>query len=450
MKIPNGFIKESDGVYRRNGYEFKEGQIIKEAEDKTMEEKPKYDTLENCVNKVLTYSGQLGDCDPLVATTYINKVNDNEYEISDKQNKNTEAIITADRQVYYSKPEIKSTDAKDLKLDDKDNAKAPKESEPKTEPEELKESNEPHTVVQIIVNGKLTYKGTYKDEEVQGLVDYASKIYPNLVLTEEGKYVESDELSTTDKKYKILQDRLSQSELCSKIEEHLRGQDNGDSIFENLIKWIWMDYNFDDSIKDSEDSNIDPQAQSALWDLVDNNTYGDRLVNDVCTKYNISKELAYKVINDYKEYKTIKANKSNLKEDEESIKVGPKVKNDVDLDEEIEPEDDFTKDEDKEDNMALNTAYFVRRPNNGEELQNVIQKHLVQPSTYKIVDTITLDDVEFDDYMNNLREDKDFLKSFRPSPTDADFTVIEVKSNDGRTLLIDNSGYNSAQYISML
>lgn len=386
MKIPNGFIKESDGVYRRNGYIFKEGQIIKEAEDKTIEEKPKYDTLENCVNKVLTYSGQLGDCDPLVATTYINKVNDNEYEISDKQNKNTEAIITADRQVYYSKPEIKSTDDKDLKLDDKDNAKAPKESEPKTEPEELKESNEPHTVVQIIVNGELTYKGTYKDEEVQSLIDYASKVYPNLALTEEGKYVESDTSSTTDKKYKILQEKLSPSELYSKIEEHLRGRYDGDSLFRNLIDWIWMDYTFD----------------------------------------------------------------NYLKEDDEGVKVGPKVKNDVDLNEEIEPEDDFTKDEDTEDNLALNTAYFVRRPNNGEELQNVIQKHLVQPSTYKVVDTITLDDAEFDDYMNNLREDKDFLKSFRPSPTDADFTVIEVKSNDGRTLLIDNSGYNSAQYISML
>lgn len=328
-KVPNGFIKDSEGNYRRGDYMFKEGQIIKVLkEEENKKEAPKYDTLENCVHKVLSYSGQLGDCDPLVATTYINKVNDGEYEISDKQTKNTEAIITADRQVYYNRPEIKLPDDKDLAPEE--GPKAPKTEDLPTEPQELKEGE-----------------------------------------------------SLTDKKYKILQNKLSPEELFSKIEDHLRGQANGDSIFNNLIDWIWLDYDFKDDLDNQE----------------------------------------------------------SIKEDEEF------PSEEVD---DVPSEDPSTQDEEPKEAATLNTAYFVRRPNNIDELESVINKHLVQPSTYKVVDEITLSNEEFDSYLSNLREDKKFLQTFRPQPTDADFTVISVSSEDGRTLLIDNSGYNSAQYVSLI
>lgn len=315
MKVPNGFIKDSDGNYRRGDYMFKEGQIIKVLkEEENKKEAPKYDTLENCVHKVLSYSGQLGDCDPLVATTYINKVNDGEYEISDKQTKNTEAIITADRQVYYNRPEIKLPDDKDLAPEE--GPKAPKTEDLPTEPQELKEDENTKWKIEIEVNGELTYYNRLPFKDIQEILSVANSISP-----------------------------------------------------------------------------------------------------------------------------TIQYESEEIKEDDEF------PSEEVD---EVPAEDSSTQDEGPKEAATLNTAYFVRRPNNIDELESVINKHLVQPSTYKVVDEVTLSNEEFDSYLSNLREDKKFLQTFRPQPTDADFTVISVSSEDGRTLLIDNSGYNSAQYVSLI
>lgn len=117
-------------------------------------------------------------------------------------------------------------------------------------------------------------------------------------------------------------------------------------------------------------------------------------------------------------------------------------------------EDQSTKEqpeqETKQDNLALNSTYFIRRPNNLEELKEKINKRLVTQATYKVVDEISLSQEEFDNYAANLRQDAKFLKTFRPTPTDADFTCLAVKAPDGTTLLIDNSGYDSAQYVGLL
>ena len=98
----------------------------------------------------------------------------------------------------------------------------------------------------------------------------------------------------------------------------------------------------------------------------------------------------------------------------------------------------------------MDSAYFIRRPQNIEDLRNKIDRHLVNMATYQIVDEIELSEEEFNNYASNLRQDTKFLKSFRPNPTNADFTCIAVKSPDGTTLLVDNSGYDSAQYVSIV
>lgn len=315
-KVPNGFIKDSEGNYRRGDYMFKEGQIIKVLkEEENKKEAPKYDTLENCVHKVLSYSGQLGDYDPLVATTYINKVSDGEYEISDKQTKNTEAIITADRQVYYNRPEIKLPDDKDLAPEE--GPEAPKTEDLPTEPQELKESDK--DVAERI-------------KEIKAKIDYLKK---------------KEEVAGWDK--------YDEAEL-QELQEELRKLE------------------LDEADEDFPSEEVD----------------------------------------------------------------------------DVPSEDPSAQDEEPKEAATLSTAYFVRRPNNIDELESVINKHLVQPSTYKVVDEVTLSNEEFDSYLSNLREDKKFLQTFRPQPTDADFTVISVSSEDGRTLLIDNSGYNSAQYVSLI
>lgn len=100
--------------------------------------------------------------------------------------------------------------------------------------------------------------------------------------------------------------------------------------------------------------------------------------------------------------------------------------------------------------QPMDSAYFIRRPQNLKVLQNKIDRHQVNLSTYQIVDEIELSKEEFKNYANNLRQDTKFLKTFRPNPTNADFTCIAVKSPDGTTLLVDNSGYDSAQYVSII
>lgn len=326
MRIPNGFIKESDGKYRRGSYIFDGQRIIKEStllptdEHKEDLNQTKFETLEDCIREALQYSGDIGQ-ELRTKDIYIDLVKEGEYKISEKQGNKTVAIVTPDNNVYELKLAeiINQNDTKELKSDDKDNAEAPKEvkdlnEEPK-ELEDLKEAADTKWKVEIIVNGELTYFGRMVASDIQEVLSVANSIEPNQ------EFVESDE-------------QFLKSNEVEKIAEA---------------------------------------------------------------------------------------------DEEEEVTEEP-----------------------KEDIKPLDSAYFIRRPNNIDELQDKIEKHLVNAATYTVVDEISLSQEEFDDYANNLRQDKQFLKSFRPDPSNADFTCIAVKSPSGQTLLIDNSGYDSAQYVSII
>lgn len=113
-------------------------------------------------------------------------------------------------------------------------------------------------------------------------------------------------------------------------------------------------------------------------------------------------------------------------------------------------EEDPSVDDVKEEINNVNSAYFIRKPADIHELEDKISKNLVSSATYSIVKEHKLPQDEFDAYLNDLRQSKDFLKEFKPNPTNADFTCIAVSSESGPTLLIDNSGYDSAQYVGIL
>lgn len=315
MKIPNGFIKESDGTYRRGSYIFDGHKIIKEStllptdEQREALIQTKYETLDDCIRGAIQYSSDVGQT-LRTKDIYVDLVKEGEYSISEKQSNKTVAIITPDNNVYELKlTEITNQDdTKELKLDDKDNAEAPKEvkdlnTEPK-ELEDLKESADTKWKLEIIANGELTYYGRMTADNIDKVIALANSFEPNQAFAESEK--------------------------------------------------------------------------------------------------------------------------------------------------EITEADDETPEESKQEIKPLDSAYFIRRPNNIDELQDKINKHLVQAATYSVVDEVSLSQEEFDDYANNLRQDKQFLKTFRPEPSNADFTCIAVKSPDGKTLLVDNSGYDSAQYVSII
>lgn len=104
----------------------------------------------------------------------------------------------------------------------------------------------------------------------------------------------------------------------------------------------------------------------------------------------------------------------------------------------------------KQEIKPINSTFFIRRPVDLEELQGMIAKRLVTKATYSVVDEISLSNEEYDNYTSNLRQDVKFLSTFRPSPENTDFTCIAVISEDRPTLLIDNSGYDSAQYVGIV
>lgn len=326
MNIPKGFIKCSDGNYRRGDFIFKDGQIIREAqllpneESKEVVSDQKFDTLDNCIRAVLSYSSDIGQ-ELRLNNIYIKQSGDN-YTFSDKESKDDVAIVTPDNNVYLLKYAAitASDDMTDLAL--------PNNAEP---PKEVKDLNT-------------------KPKE----------------LTESSKEIKVKEIRTKDGKESLLvpTDVPDKEAIATFLKNYARGYKKND------VEVI----------------------------------YSDKVIYSP----------------------------SNVKEAD-------------DTDEDV-PEDNTTSNNLK----PLSTAYFIRRPNNIEELQDKIDKHLVTPATYSIVDEVELTQEEFNNYSNNLRQDADFLKNFRPTPTDADFTVIAVKAPDGTTLLVDNSGYNSAQYVSLL
>ena len=113
-------------------------------------------------------------------------------------------------------------------------------------------------------------------------------------------------------------------------------------------------------------------------------------------------------------------------------------------------DDEESVDDVKEDITTVDSAYFIRKPADIHELEDKISKHLVSSATYSVVKEHKMSQEEFDKYLQDLRQSKDFLKEFKPNPTNADFTCIAVSAESGPTLLIDNSGYDSAQYVGIL
>lgn len=101
--------------------------------------------------------------------------------------------------------------------------------------------------------------------------------------------------------------------------------------------------------------------------------------------------------------------------------------------------------------IPTDTTYFIRRPKDLDDLVDKVDKKLVVKSSYQIVDTVELSNEEYDEYTSNLRQDTKFLATFRPDASDEyEFTCIEVTSGGKPTLLIDNSGYDSAQYVGIV
>lgn len=118
-----GFVKDSEGVYRKGNFVFKNGKIMRESQivpEGTIKDlKDDYVTLDECIRSILSYSTTLGDLNPRATNVYIDKVG-NGYKPSKSLSKNTVAVVMSNRQVMELKPRnILDQDSSKLKPEDK-------------------------------------------------------------------------------------------------------------------------------------------------------------------------------------------------------------------------------------------------------------------------------------------------------------------------------------------
>lgn len=137
-----GFIKDSEGVYRKGSFVYRDGKIIRESNivpEGTIEDvEDNFTTMGECIRSVLSYSTTLGE-PPRSTDVYIDKVGKN-YKVSNKFSKNTVAVVTSQRQVI----EIK---AKDITEQTDDKALENKDAEDKPiNPKEIKNFSKPEDI----------------------------------------------------------------------------------------------------------------------------------------------------------------------------------------------------------------------------------------------------------------------------------------------------------------
>ena len=88
-----GFIKDSEGVYRKGNFIFKDGKIMRESQI----------VPEGTIKDLKDDYTLIGDVNPRATNVYIDKVGNN-YKPSNKLSKNTVAVVMSNRQVMDIKP----------------------------------------------------------------------------------------------------------------------------------------------------------------------------------------------------------------------------------------------------------------------------------------------------------------------------------------------------------
>lgn len=164
------------------------------------------------------------------------------------------------------------------------------------------------------------------------------------------------------------------------MEDHLI-----DEVVEELANEIGTNESQDLNERDDE---IDQDAQTELWELVDDHNYGYAMVDAVCKKYNISRELADRAINNYIEFK---------KEREDELNESGSIADEYDFPEDIE-------------NIETDIEGRVERFDNGKYFARDVEE---------IIDTVLR--------LNHYEDDEKLKKYFMSKyyNMNEDFTAVE-------------------------
>lgn len=412
MKIPKGFIKESStGLYKRNGYVFDGKHIVKESTILPNEETAELidDTklsLDDCIKSVLATS-DLGQ--PTRPTdVYIDKSSDDNYIVSDKRTKNTVAIVAPDNNVYYLKfTEIpEQTDTKEL-APEKGTAEPPKEEKTiETKPKELDDLKE----------GEL--------------------LYTKEVSCKDDSIMFTDDVSDFEAILQFVKDYAPagtkpQDCTVTHFDTPIPSGLNSDGTFTNGVKES-------DGIKTFTCPKCGKKVTCyPALSRFDNKT---EICSDCGTTEAFENLAGYIVDPNTGKVHSLKdlRKESSLKEEEDlPLDVEPEVSEDA---------SGF----DESTNVITGISKFVRLPSDLNKLVTTLNNDkAIADATYTSVKDIELSPEDYDSYTSDLRQPMDFLKSFNPPQRDTDFTCLRIISPGRPELLISNSGFANAQYVSI-
>ena len=246
-----------------------EAVLLPDDEKKSISDRPKLDANEfedvmTCVRGILDGTALTDDFDASL-TLYVDKVKDR-YKVSMKQSKNTEAIVTPERNVYLlNLTEITDQDdSKELANSDKDNAKAPKEIKKiEAKPEEIKESED--SVAKLIneVN-TLNSKGLSRGKVKKALSDLVDSNFDWYKEDPEDDYEFSGHFSINDEDYEFCVD------FADDVYVELRNED-GEVLNEaeeqsfNKARFVFGVNN----LADLQSKLADKLTTKSLYDVVD-------------------------------------------------------------------------------------------------------------------------------------------------------------------------------------
>lgn len=410
MKIPNGFIKDSHGVYRRGSYILKEGQIVKETEKEEIKQTLAGKDLDTLIREVLSGTDTLPN--NRTVDVYIKSKGEDGYEVTDKMSDKVVAIITPENNVFKTeKFEAPTTDeTKELKSSDKNNAKEPKEIKKieKVKAQDtdkvLKESSDDEVSI-----SKLTDTAEYLKALIDGLKERGMSsikcdyTMPHVTCLSFPGY---GYLSLTSDVYD-LDLYLGESSLK---EAEVFNQEK----FAKLVKQA------NDLELEQFKAATTPEDISAAR-MVRNTTI-DQILKT--TDLNAPTE---------EEIKARNADES----------LNQQVPEDT-------PEEEIHEDEEpKETPKEKGMASFIYQPSNIDVLKDKTEKHLVTPASYIILHSVTLDESKYNEFTKDMHSAIEELSGKSTKTDEADFGCIEIRCQGSPTLLVDTPSSNGiAKYVA--
>lgn len=97
----------------------------------------------------------------------------------------------------------------------------------------------------------------------------------------------------------------------------------------------------------------------------------------------------------------------------------------------------------------MQKAMFIRKPSNIEEvIHSEYNSSKAEP--YQVVETMVIANILYDHFTNNLLKDNPWFAGGKGGQKNNVSQVIEIRSPNRKTLLVNPEGYENARYVAAI